>query len=715
MKCFKTVTTAIMMASTSYASEELLLVDVENYNTEKIATINFCSPPQAPTWVTPVKVETDAIKVEKIKTADGWVLDMKVSDTELGNPGILLPPPPGMRYWDLSKYEHLYADVENMSDDQQAALSVRITNPLVGNYQIANNSGIGLNPGEKRTLELYYPQADEFTKCKMEGICATPPGIPGKKNVDGKRVDAIVFFTANPLAHVRNGTMHVRISNIRLAKPYQAPTAPVNDPEKFYPFVDKYGQYKYLDWPEKIHSDADFARMAEQEKALLNPRIATWNKWGGWAEGPTLKATGFFRAEKYKDKWFLVDPDGKLFFSFGINAVTMGEGRTSGGKLPDNWFETKRLNPSGWNFDVDNLTRKYGKNYRQGYPDIVAERFQSWGINTLGNWSSMDFIRNQRTPYTTEILRASNCPRTTAIAGFKGVVDPFSEQFKASLRKNATSDEMQAIVNDPWCIGLFINNELVWGDRTAAARSSMASPSSLSAKTELVKYLREKYLSVVELNKKWGTSYKDWDAVLNSQDLPDADKSFEDMLAFNRRFMTQYYSTCRDVVKEFFPNTLYLGSRIHIHNHELYEVAAKYCDVVAMNVYAWSMDGLRRSGLPADKPIMVTEFHVAVLDRGMFNADLRPAGITQDDRAHAFLRLMQGMLLHPQILGAHYFCYRNQPVTGRWGGPGQENFAIGVIDQCDTPYWELTSMMRKISENMMQYRIDGKYECNWDK
>ena len=109
---------------------------------------------------------------------------------------------------------------------------------------------------------------------------------------------------------------------------------------------------------------------------------------------------------------------------------------------------------------------------------------------------------------------------------------------------------------------------------------------------------------------------------------------------------------------------------------------------------------------------MITEFHVGVLDRGTFNADMRPSGVTQDDRAHAYLRIMQGILLHPQVVGAHYFCWNNQPLTGRFDG---ENLAIGVIDCCDTPFWELTAMMRKISENMMQYRLDGKYECGWDQ
>ena len=51
------------------------------------------------------------------------------------------------------------------------------------------------------------------------------------------------------------------------------------------------------------------------------------------------------------------------------------------------------------------------------------------------------------------------------------------------------------------------------------------------------------------------------------------------------------------------------------------------------------------------------------------------------------------------------------PVTGRWDG---ENFAIGMVDVTDTPYWELTAMMRKIGANMIPYRLKGEFKCDWE-
>ncbi|UKI34212.1 MAG: hypothetical protein L6W00_13000 [Lentisphaeria bacterium] len=40
-------------------------------------------------------------------------------------------------------------------------------------------------------------------------------------------------------------------------------------------------------------------------------------------KGPKLKATGFFRVERCEGKWYFVDPEGRLFFSRGVNSVRL--------------------------------------------------------------------------------------------------------------------------------------------------------------------------------------------------------------------------------------------------------------------------------------------------------------------------------------------------------------------------------------------------------
>ena len=70
--------------------------------------------------------------------------------------------------------------------------------------------------------------------------------------------------------------------------------------------------------------------------------------------------------------------------------------------------------------------------------------------------------------------------------------------------------------------------------------------------------------------------------------------------------------------------------------------------------------------------------------------------------ANAFL---QGALVHPKIVGTHWFQFRDQPLTGRWDGEG---YAIGFVDVADTPYPEMTKAARAVGEGMYRYRQRGK-------
>ena len=105
-----------------------------------------------------------------------------------------------------------------------------------------------------------------------------------------------------------------------------------------------------------------------------------------------------------------------------------------------------------------------------------------------------------------------------------------------------------------------------------------------------------------------------------------------------------------------------------------------------------------------DVPLLIGEFHFGTLDRGMFIAGLVPVG-DQQEQAISFTRFVQGALVHPNLVGAHWFQLRDQPLTGRWDGEG---YRIGFVDVVDTPYPELCKAAREVGENMYRYRMNGK-------
>ena len=84
-------------------------------------------------------------------------------------------------------------------------------------------------------------------------------------------------------------------------------------------FLDQLGQVRAVDWPGKT-PDLQAGRRALTEAFAQAREQATekrMSKYGGWIDGPKLKATGRFRTEKVGGQWWLVDPEGHLSFFRG--------------------------------------------------------------------------------------------------------------------------------------------------------------------------------------------------------------------------------------------------------------------------------------------------------------------------------------------------------------------------------------------------------------
>jgi hypothetical protein len=62
---------------------------------------------------------------------------------------------------------------------------------------------------------------------------------------------------------------------------------------------------------------------------------------------------------------------------------------------------------------------------------------------------------------------------------------------------------------------------------------------------------------------------------------------------------------------------------------------------------------------------------------------------------------MKRAIQNPWIVGAHWFRYTEQFVTGRKDG---ENFQVGFLDVCDSPYPELVETCRQIGDQMYGMR-----------
>jgi hypothetical protein len=343
-----------------------------------------------------------------------------------------------------------------------------------------------------------------------------------------------------------------------------------------------------------------------------------------------LKATGHFRTEKHKGKWWLVDPDGYLFWSHGITGVHFKSGTVVGNRkhyfetIPKDFVSNKKID-----FAKANLAAKYGDNWESTAGDLSHRRLKSWGMNTIANWSDPKIYGMKKTPYTVAVHYGGYGKDKL------GELLKSPDKFRSILRKRLAK-EKDTTAEDPWCIGYFVDNEIKW---------------------------------------KRGM---------------DADL---------------YYKIVSEEVKRAAPNKLYMGSRLHGQQFphgskpQYAAAAAKYCDVLSINRYRFSPSDLMMVK-GADLPIIIGEFHFGALDRGMIHTGLRGVA-SQGQRAYAYEHYVKQALKHPHIVGTHWFQLREQNITGREDG---ENYQIGFVDICDTPYQEIIDVARRVGQKMYQLR-----------
>ena len=622
-------------------------------------------------------------------------------------PGITLKAPAGK--WDLSEYEYISIDVKNASDEP-IAVSCRVDNPGADGRKNCVTESITLTGGEQGTLTVrIFPVPWKLSEpLELIGMRGYPVHA-GK--VDTSNITQMLFYVARPrIDHV------FEIRNIRAGG-----SVTVLDAKTFCPFIDELGQFVHRDWPGKTHSIDELKAhgKAEQKDLSAHPGPADRNKYGGWAAGPQLKATDLFRVEKYKGKWWLVDPEGRLFWSHGTdcvrsyNATPINDREHYFSNLPEDGSEFAQFYAGGswaphgyykghsyktYDFSRANFLRKYGKDWATTFAELTHRRLKSWGMNTIANWSDRDIYLIRKTPYVCTI---SYSART--LEGSEGYwgkfFDVFDSSFREALRRRLESEKGRS-VGDPWCIGYFVHNELAWGDEVSLALATLISPAEQPAKNVFLDDLKTKYTTIDKLNNAWATDYATWDALLQSRQAPDKEKASADLKAFYTKTAETYFSTIRDELDKFAPGQLYMGCRFAWVNDRAARAAAKFCDIVGYNRYSYSVAEHR---LPdgIDKPTIIGEFHFGALDRGMFHTGLRKTA-NQQDRADKYESYVRGALRNPYIVGTHWFQYKDQATTGRGDG---ENYQIGLIDVCDRPYPEIIRAVREVGYNLYEYRL----------
>ncbi len=613
--------------------------------------------------------------------------------------------------WDLSSFAAVSFRVRNPGKEA-VTVWARADNPTVAGPTDSVRTALILAPGTTQTLTLRLMRRPE-----------NPTYAPFKPffmyfkeiNVRDNTVDAAQIAGVSVWLDSATPNREVIVESVTAQGQGNA------GPVAFFPFVDAYGQYKHTDWPDKITSDADFTARRQKEEAEMSayPGPSSWDKWGGWKDGPRQAATGFFYPKKVNGKWWLVDPDGALFWSYGPTGVGFGEGTPVSGR--ENWFEqlppasgdTARYWGAGQNarfmhyqdksyrsFDFSGLNaqRSYGKNWETATADRMHRRLRNWGFNTVANWSSETVMMRRKTPYVVAI--ASGGPQ------LEHIPDVFDPAFERAV--NARMDkEVGTTAGDLWNLGYYVYNEWTWGAQRNGAQVAQgalrAGPTSVS-KQVFIADLKAKYLEIKVLNTAWNTSHASWEALLEARQLPTPRSAAMDADCgeFGLKFADKYFATARAAVKRVAPNNLYLGCRFHGHiDGALVKVAATYCDVISYNIYGDDPAGrLNQYRNVVDKAFIVGEFGVTS-DLGQMPWRGQILSEEPTERLKPLEKYLKSAFVHPSLVGAHYFQFRDQPLTGRGDG---EATLRGLVNTADTPHFDLIQLNRRLAYGLYEAR-----------
>jgi agarase len=405
-----------------------------------------------------------------------------------------------------------------------------------------------------------------------------------------------------------------------------------------------------------------------------------FDQYGGW-NGTSLGATGAFRTAQVDGRWWLVDPDGHPFFSNGVNHV-VAEGT---------------VDRNGRAAYHEAIVAKYGSD--EAWAQAQTERFDEWGVNTLGGWSDDGLFAGKGVPYTAMF----------GFAGYGGgrVADFWDPGWATSVQAQA-DDAAARYAGDPWLVGYFLDNEVPWTDdwRKGPFVGFFGRGAAEPGKQHLVSWLRARYGDDFgAFAADFATTAGGWSTLGDATEAaprgPGAQATKD---AWSGEVARRFFSVTGDALATADPQHLDLGVRFvgQLITPEVLEAAGDHVDVVSVNWYQikdeWKsfIPSLGADFLPTDdtlaahralvdKPFLISEFGWRARDSGLPNTypPLQVVVEAQQDRADSYRNFGACLVNTGDVVGAHWFEMTDEPAIGRFDG---EDDNWGMVDEADDAY-----------------------------
>jgi hypothetical protein len=474
------------------------------------------------------------------------------------------------------------------------------------------------------------------------------------------------------------------------------------------PLVDKLGQRLAGDWAGKTGSEAELVKRLKNQHA--GAADAAWpagfSRWGGWKK-KTFDASGYFRTQKDGDRWWLVDPDGCVYWSAAPNCVRLGTTAEIDGiehaienneelfeAFPDCLVESTHNGHTGQHFDFvrANLIRAFSRETcEKQWGDMIVGMLKRMGFNGFGNWSMGETASTQNFPYVTPLGGGFNdTPKV-----FRDFPDVWHRNWPADVE--AYASQLERYRGDRALIGYFLMNEPKWGFASFnPAEGMLMNADSCPARDELATYLKNQYADDAALSQAWGIEIS-FEAIASGQkftEIPDGARA--DLAAFSTRMAVKFFTDLSEACRRVDPHHLNLGVRYYIIPPDWLVPAMSCLDVFSMNCYANTIPGdeIGKLNKVIDLPVLIGEWHFGALDVGLPMAGICRVA-NQTERGKAYRLYLENAASYPWCVGAHYFQLYDQPYLGRFDG---ENWNIGIIDSCHRVYEEFATAARASHE-----------------
>ncbi|MCX6951873.1 MAG: LamG domain-containing protein [Verrucomicrobia bacterium] len=392
-------------------------------------------------------------------------------------------------------------------------------------------------------------------------------------------------------------------------------------------------------------------------EGYTHPTPPPTDRWGGRTDRPALKASGFFRTEQLGDRWWLVTPEGHLYWNVGVNSVRGPR-------------QTPPVAP-------------------EAFAVTATRELRELGFNGLGNGGSPALQTTpQALPWSVRLnflaSFAQANKQTYATSGHTGFTEQcipvFHPDFPAWARKHAAA--LAATVDDPSVIGIFTDNEL------QCPIDLLDRHLRLSAEDPYLRHGRAAALA--------------WLAARGRPADP-AQLTQKDRCQFIAHVFATYTHLVHDAIRAVDTHHLILGPRFNEHrgqfeNPWFWPAVGPWIDVAAVNYYVlWGpqTEDIRAWSAALQRPVMLTEWYSKAQDApGLANTN--GAGWlvrTQTDRARYYQHFSLAAFETPALVGFHYFKYMDD---------GSDSVALdsaggankGLYHADGTPWTELIEAAR---------------------